>query len=192
MDETHALPTEKAAKIALRTQQLIAYETGATNVIDPLAGSWYLEDLTDQMEDQAEAYFRKIKDLGGVIPAIEAGFFQREIARAAYEYQKAVEKKQRIIVGVNGFVDENEELDIPLLEISEEVGIRQRKKLSNLREQRDESAVERALARVREACKASDNLLYPVIEAAKVYATLGEIVAAMKMELGTWTEDSIF
>ena len=192
MDETHALPTEKAAKIALRTQQLIAYETGATNVIDPLAGSYYLEEFTDRMEDQAEAYFRKIEDLGGVIPAIEAGFFQREIAQAAYDYQKAVEKKQRIIVGVNDFVDENEELEIPLLEISEEVGIRQQEKISNLREQRDEATVEKALARVRAACKTSDNLLYPVIEAAKVYATLGEIVAAMKLELGTWTEDSIF
>ncbi|MFC1618707.1 methylmalonyl-CoA mutase [Candidatus Neomarinimicrobiota bacterium] len=192
LDETLALPTEKAAKIALRTQQLIAYETGVTNVIDPLAGSWFMEQLTDQMEEQAEAYFRKIDDLGGVIPAIEAGFFQREIAQAAYDYQKAVENKQRIIVGMNEFVDEDEELEIPLLEISEEVGIRQQAKLSNLRERRDDIAVERALLRVREACKTSENILYPVIEAAKAYATLGEIVEAMKLEMGTWMEDSVF
>jgi methylmalonyl-CoA mutase N-terminal domain/subunit len=192
LDETLALPTEKAAKIALRTQQLIAYETGVTNVIDPLAGSWFVEQLTDQMEEQAEAYFRKIDDLGGVIPAIEAGFFQREIAQAAYDYQKAVENKRRVIVGMNKFVDEDEELEIPLLEISEEVGIRQQAKLSNLRKRRDEIAVERALLRVREACRTSENILYPVIEAAKAYATLGEIVEAMKLEMGTWMEDSVF
>ena len=192
MDETLALPTEKAAMIALRTQQLIAYETGAANVIDPLAGSWFVESLTDRMEEQAEAYFQKIDELGGVIRAIEAGFFQREIARAAYEYQKAVEAGRRIVVGVNGFVNEDETLDIPVLEISPEVERQQRQKLQVLRARRDTNAVEAALKRVREVCNSSENILYPVIEAARTYATLGEIVAVMKEELGVWAESTAF
>ncbi len=192
MDETIALPTEKAAMIALRTQQLIAYETGAANIIDPLAGSWFVEELTDRMEVQAEEYFRRIDEFGGVIEAIEAGFFQREIARAAYEYQKAVEDKQRIIVGVNEFVNDDETLDIPVLEISAEVERRQCGKLGSLRARRDSDAVEAALKHVRAACQSSENILYPVIEAAQIYATLGEIVAAMREELGVWVEDTVF
>ncbi|MFB0517484.1 MAG: methylmalonyl-CoA mutase [Candidatus Neomarinimicrobiota bacterium] len=192
MDETIALPTEKAAMIALRTQQLIAYETGAANVIDPLAGSWFVEALTDRMEEQGESYFKKIDELGGVIEAIEAGFFQREIAQAAYNYQKALEARQRIIVGVNEFVNEDEVLDIPILEISEEVERWQRQKLQSLRARRDGDTVEAALGHIRETCRSSKNILYPVIEAAKVYATLGEIVAAMKEELGVWMEDTVF
>lgn len=192
MDETIALPTEKAAMIALRTQQIIAYETGAANVIDPLAGSWFVEALTDRMEEQAEAYFQKIEEFGGVIEAIEAGFFQQEIARAAYEYQKAVDDGRRIIVGVNEFVNEDEALDIPILKISAEVERRQRRKLQSLRGRRDNDAVEAALGSVREACHSSENILYPVIEAARGYVTLGEIVAAMKEELGVWVESSVF
>lgn len=192
MDETLALPTEKAAMIALRTQQLIAYETGVANVIDPLAGSWFVESLTDRTEEQAEAYFQKIDELGGVVRAIEAGFFQREIARAAYEYQKTVEAGRRIVVGVNGFVNEDETLDIPVLEISPEVELRQRQKLQVLRVRRDNNAVEAALKRIREVCNSSENILYPVIEAARAYATLGEIVAVMKEELGVWVENTAF
>ncbi|MBA7598776.1 MAG: methylmalonyl-CoA mutase [Calditrichaeota bacterium] len=192
MDETIALPTEKAAMIALRTQQLIAYETGVANVIDPLAGSWFVESMTDRMEEQAEAYFQKIDELGGVIPAIEMGFFQREIARAAYDYQRAVEAKRRIVVGVNEFVNEDEVLDIPVLEISVEVERRQREKLESLRARRNSDVVEAALKRVREVCHSSENILYPVIEAARDYATLGEIVAVMKEELGIWVESTTF
>ncbi|UCH62205.1 MAG: methylmalonyl-CoA mutase family protein [Fidelibacterota bacterium] len=192
MDETIALPTEKAAMIALRTQQLIAYETGVANVIDPLAGSWFVESMTDAMEEQAEAYFQKIDELGGVIPAIEAGFFQREIARAAYDYQRIVETGQRIVVGVNEFVNEAETLDIPILKISAEVEQQQRKKLESLRTRRNSVAVEAALKRVSEVCHSSENILYPVIEAAKAYATLGEIVAVMKEELGIWVESTTF
>ncbi|UCD38233.1 MAG: methylmalonyl-CoA mutase, partial [Fidelibacterota bacterium] len=192
MDETIALPTEKAAMIALRTQQLIAYESGVANVIDPLAGSWFVERLTDKMEEQAEDYFRKIDEIGGVIEAIEVGFMQREIAQAAYDYQRAVESKQRIIVGVNEFVNEGEILDIPVLEISEEVEYRQRQKLQSLRERRDSGEVEAALEHVRQACHSSENILYPVIDAANALATLGEIVAVMKEELGVWMEDTVF
>ncbi len=192
MDETIALPTARAAKIALRTQQLIAYESGAANVIDPLAGSWYLEDLTDRLEQQAEQYFQRVEDLGGVIPAIEQGFFQREIAQAAYQYQQAVDSGRRIIVGVNEFVDEDEELEIPVLEITPEVEERQRKKLAATRAGRDETAVAATLERVRQACHTSDNIMPPVIAAAEAYATLGEIVETMKAELGTWVEETVF
>ena len=186
MDETIALPSEKAAKIALRTQQLIAYETGAANVIDPLAGSWYVEEMTDRMEAKAEAYFEKIDELGGVIPAIEVGFFQREIAQAAYD------EKRRLIVGVNEFIEENEVLDIPVLEISPAAETEQAQKLAALRLRRDDGAVEAALEQVAQACAGTANIMYPVIEAAKAYATLGEIVAAMKIEMGTWVEDTAF
>ncbi len=192
MDETIALPTARAAKIALRTQQLIAYESGTANVIDPLAGSWYLEDLTDRLEQQAEQYFQRVEDFGGVIPAIEQGFFQREIAQAAYQYQLAVDSGRRIIVGVNEFVDQDEELEIPVLEITPEVEERQRKKLAATRAGRDESAVAATLERVRKACHTSDNIMPPVIAAAEAYATLGEIVATMKAELGTWVEETVF
>ena len=192
MDETIALPTAKAAKIALRTQQLIAYESGAANVIDPLAGSWYLEDLTNRLEQQAEDYFQRVEDLGGVIPAIEQGFFQREIAQAAYQYQQAVDSGRRIIVGVNEFVDQDEDLNIPVLEITPEVEQRQRKKLAATRAGRDNKAVAATLERVREACKSSDNIMPPVIAAAEAYATLGEIVETMKAELGTWVEETVF
>ena len=192
MDETIALPTARAAKIALRTQQLIAYESGTANVIDPLAGSWYLEDLTDRLEQQAEQYFQRVEDFGGVIPAIEQGFFQREIAQAAYQYQLAVDSGRRIIVGVNEFVDQDEELEIPVLEITPEVEERQRKKLAATRAGRDESAVAATLERVRKACHTSDNIMPPVIAAAEAYVTLGEIVATMKAELGTWVEETVF
>ncbi|MEE9465941.1 MAG: methylmalonyl-CoA mutase family protein [Candidatus Neomarinimicrobiota bacterium] len=192
MDETIALPTARAAKIALRTQQLIAYETGVANVIDPLAGSWFLEDLTDRMEQQAEQYFERVEEIGGVVPAIEQGFFQREIAQAAYEYQRAVDDRRRIIVGVNEFVDEDEVLEIPVLEISPDVEQRQRDKLAALRHRRDESAVKAALELVGQACRNSENIMYSIITAAEAYATLGEIVETMKVELGTWVEETVF
>ncbi|MCH8327283.1 MAG: methylmalonyl-CoA mutase family protein [Candidatus Marinimicrobia bacterium] len=192
MDETVGLPTEKAATIALRTQQLIAYETGAANVIDPLAGSWLVEELTDRMEAQAEEYFRQIEGLGGVIPAIEAGYFQREIAQAAYDYQRAVDTGQRIIVGVNEFVHENEELEIPILEISPEAETRQRKKLDALRSRRDNGAVEKALSALKEASQTQINIMPATIVAAQAYATLGEIAETLKQVYGTWIEEAAF
>ena len=192
MDETLALPSEKAAEIALRTQQLIAFETGVANVVDPLGGSWFVEELTDQIERKAEDYLKDIERIGGVIPAIEQGYFQREIARAASEYQSKVDEKRRIVVGVNEFVKNEEELDIPILEIGTGVGETQKNKLAQLRNQRDESHVQASLNRIQECCKSDDNLIVPTIEAAKAYATLGEIVVAVKSEFGEWQEVSVF
>ncbi|MBL50628.1 MAG: methylmalonyl-CoA mutase [Candidatus Marinimicrobia bacterium] len=192
MDETLALPTEKAAEIALRTQQLIAYETGVANVVDPLGGSWFIEELTDKIEAKAEEYFIEIENLGGVICAIEQGYFQREIARAASDYQSKVDEKKRIVVGVNKFVNESEEFEIPILKIGGEAGEGQRKKLIDLKNSRDESLAQDTLFAIGEACKNGNNLMPPIIEAAKAYVTLGEIVIAMKTEFGEWQESAVF
>ncbi|MCH8011136.1 MAG: methylmalonyl-CoA mutase family protein [Candidatus Marinimicrobia bacterium] len=191
MDETLALPSEKAAEIALRTQQLIAFESGVTNVVDPLGGSWYVESLTDKIEEEAEAYFDKVEKMGGVINAIEKGFFQREIARAAFEYEKKVNNKQRIVVGVNEFIKDNEELDIPILEIGKEAEQDQVTKLSELRKVRDSESVKKTLNRVETACRNNENVVPPIVEAAKANATLGEIVGVMKKVFGEWQENPV-
>jgi len=192
MDETLALPTEKAAEIALRTQQLIAFETGVANVVDPLGGSYFIEELTDKIELQAEQYFTEIENLGGVIPAIEQGYFQREIARSASDYQFKLDSHQRIMVGVNKFVKEDEEIDIPILEIGSEAGTGQRKKLADMKKSRDESNAQAMLVEIQEACKNGNNLMPPIIKAAKAYVTMGEIVIAMKAEFGEWQESAVF
>ena len=192
MDETLALPSRKAAEIALRTQQLIAFETGAANVADPLGGSWFVEELTDKLEKEAEKYFHTIEEMGGVIPAIEKGFFQREIAYAASEYQRKVDSKQRIVVGVNEFVKDDEKIEIPILEIGDEVGQRQVEALNKLRTERDEDAVQQALSNIQEACINGTNLMKPIVNAAKAYATMGEIVISLKAEFGEWQEAAVF
>ncbi len=192
MDETLALPSRKAAEIALRTQQLIAFETGAANVADPLGGSWFVEELTDKLEKEAEKYFYTIEEMGGVIPAIEKGFFQREIAYAASEYQRKVDSKQRIVVGVNEFVKDDEKIEIPILEIGDEVGHRQVEALNKLRTERDEDAVQQALSNIQEACINGTNLMKPIVDAAKAYATMGEIVISLKAEFGEWQEAAVF
>ena len=192
MDETLALPSEKAAEIALRTQQLIAFETGAANVVDPLGGSWFIEELTNKLEKEAEDYFDKIDGMGGVIPAIEKGYFQREIAYAASEYQRKVDAKRRIVVGVNKFVKENEEIEIPLLKISDDVGETQVEALNKIRSERDEVAVQQALSNIQEACISKTNLMEPIIVAVKAYATMGEIVISLKAEFGEWQEAAVF
>ena len=192
MDETLALPTEKAAEIALRTQQLIAFETGVANVADPLGGSWFVESLTDKMEAEAEIYFTEIENLGGVIPAIEKGYFQREIARAASDYQQKIDDKQLIHVGVNAFEKQDEEIEIPLLEIGDAAENQQKEALNQLRAVRDDNAVQQAFSRIQEACANGENIMPPIIEAAKVYATMGEIIIAMKAEFGEWQEVAIF
>ena len=143
MDETLALPSDKAVKIALRTQQIIAYETGVPNVVDPLGGSFYLESLTDKMEKEAEEYFLKIDSLGGVIPALENGFFQREIAESAYRYQQELDRKEKIIVGINDFVEEEEKIEIPILKISKEVEKEQIKNLIDIRNSRNNEDVKK-------------------------------------------------
>ena len=192
MDETLALPSEKAAEIALRTQQLIAFETGVANVTDPLGGSWYVEELTNQIEAKAEKYFQEIEDLGGVIPAIEKGYFQREIAQAASDYQQKIDKKEFIHVGVNDFVQENEEIEIPILEISSDVEKLQKDSLTQLRSVRDDNSVQLALKTISKACKNGDNIMLPIIDASKKLATMGEIVGAMKKEFGEWQETAVF
>ncbi len=191
MDETLALPSEKAAEIALRTQQLIAFETGVVNVIDPLGGSWYVEKLTDRMEEKAEAYFKQIDDMGGVIPAIEQGFLQREIAEAASAYQKRVDEKKRIVVGVNEFVKKNEQIEIPILEIGEDVEKTQVSKLNKLKSFRDNRHTSRCLNDLTNAARTGDNVMPFLVKAAKSYATLGEMVNAMKRVYGEWTESEV-
>ena len=192
MDETLALPSEKAAEIALRTQQIIAFETGVSNVVDPLGGSWYLEKLTDEIEEESESYFKEIENIGGVIPAIEQGYFQTEIARSASEYQEKVDKNKRIVVGVNDFVKDNEEIDIPILEISSKSANNQIESLEKLKNSRDELALQNSLNEVAIACKNNLNLVEPIIRAAKHYATIGEIVQKMKGEFGEWQESAVF
>ena len=164
MDETLALPSERAVKIALRTQQIIAHETGVTNTIDPLAGSYFVESLTDRMEQEAEAHFEKIDSLGGVIPAIEAGFFQREIAEAAYRYQKELDHKEKIIVGVNEYIEEQGNIEIPLLLISPEVEVKQKKRLSEVRASRDQQKVLETLDALRRAGEDGSNLMPRLID----------------------------
>ena len=187
MDEALALPSEKAVRIALRTQQIIAHETEVTNTIDPLGGSFYVEALTNRMEEEANEYFRRIDALGGVIPAIEKGFFQQEIADAAFRYQLEVDAKRRIIVGVNEYVEE-EPLEIPLLEMDPQGYERQVARLREVRRTRDNREVMRTLNEVREAARNGKNLMYPILDAVAAYATLGEIMGVLREEFGEWEE----
>ena len=192
MDETLALPSEKAVKIALRTQQLIAYETGVTNTVDPLGGSYFVEALTDKMEAQANTIFDEIDAIGGVIPAIEMGYFQKNISDAAYRYQKEVERKEKFIVGVNEFVEENEKIEIPLLTISPEVERIQREQLSNLKQSRNHKDVEKALEEIQLAAKENRNLMPVLLDAAEKYVTLGEMVHELREVFGTYQETAVF
>ena len=191
MDETLALPSEKSAEIALRTQQLIAYETGVPNVVDPLGGGWFIESLTDRMEVSAEKYFLQIDELGGVIPAIEQGFFQGEIAKASSEYQEKVDQKQRIVVGVNEFVKKGEKIEIPILKLGKESEVNQTKAIEELRKKRNNQKVNDALEDIRDACSSDRNIMEPIIHAAKAYTTLGEIVQEMKDVFGEWQETTV-
>lgn len=192
MDEVLALPTEKSVEIALRTQQVIAYETGVGSTIDPLAGSYYVEAMTDKMEAEAEKYFQVIDEHGGVIPAIEAGYFQREIGTAAYEIAKKYDQKKRIIVGVNAFQRENENIDIPVLKIDHQVELDQVAKVKLLRESRDTGKAKEALNNLTMACKDGANVMPPLLGAVRNSATLGEMVEAMKEVYGTYTETPVF
>ncbi len=187
LDEVLALPTEKNVQIALRTQQVLAYETGVTNVIDPLGGSYFVERLTTELEDQAEEYFRRIDELGGVIPAIHAGFFQREIADASYRYQREVENGERIIVGVNEFVVE-EEQQISLLKIDREMELEQCRRVQAFRANRDGAAVESALAAFKRAAGTDENLMPHYLNCVKSKATLGEISEALVPIFGRYRE----
>ncbi|MEJ2721447.1 MAG: methylmalonyl-CoA mutase family protein, partial [bacterium] len=189
---TLALPTAKAARIALRTQQLIAHETGVINTVDPLAGSYFVEAQTRKMEEQAEEYFRRIDELGGVIKAIEAGFYAREIGRAAYEYQKAVERERKVIVGVNRFFEGNEETDIPILYIDEQVERDQVASLKRLREARDNGAVAQKLDALKAAAAGTENVLPHLLDCAKAGATKGEMTDVFKGVFGEYREPAYF
>jgi methylmalonyl-CoA mutase N-terminal domain/subunit len=190
-DEALCLPTEKAVKIALRTQQIIAYESGVADTVDPLAGSYYVEWLTNKMEEEAEAYFQQIEEFGGVIPAIKANFFQKEIANASYKYQQEIEKQERIIVGVND-LKLREPCSTPILKIDEKVAQEQIDNLYKLINERDSEKLQQKLSNLKEAAKGSENLMPYIIEAVREYASIGEIISTLKEVFGTYEEDSIF
>jgi methylmalonyl-CoA mutase N-terminal domain/subunit len=191
-DEALALPTEHAVKIALRTQQVLAHETGVASTIDPLGGSYYLEDLTTRLEAEAYDYFERIHELGGVIPAIKENFFQREIAEASYRFQGEVEGGRRVIVGVNRYVDADER-EIELLKIDEALERQQAERVMALRGRRDSAQVERALARLKqEAAAENRNLMPAIVDASKAYATLGEMCDALREVWGVWRETPVF
>ncbi|MBI5021057.1 MAG: methylmalonyl-CoA mutase family protein [Ignavibacteriales bacterium] len=192
MDETLALPSEKAVKIALRTQQIIAHEIGVTNTIDPLAGSYFVEALTTRMEKEAEVYFEKIDSMGGVIQAIEAGFFQKEIAESAYRYQQDLDIKEKIIVGVNDYIEENEKIDIPILNIPPEVEIKQRERIAQVRASRDNQKVADELKLLQQAATDGTNLIPRLIECTKSYVTLGEMCNALAEVFGVYEEPAVF
>jgi methylmalonyl-CoA mutase, N-terminal domain len=191
MDEVLALPTEKAVKIALRTQQVIASESGVANTIDPLAGSYFVEELTNRLEQEAEAYFEKIDQLGGVLAAIDCGFFQQEIADAAYIYQRAVDSGERVVVGVNRY-NSGEQQQVELLKIDPAVEEKQVERLSWLKSRRDNEAVAISLKRLRERAAGPDNIIPLILDAVRVYATEGEIVATLKEVFGEYKEKPLF
>jgi methylmalonyl-CoA mutase N-terminal domain/subunit len=191
-DEALALPTQDAVRLALRTQQVIAHETGVVNTIDPLGGSWHLEDLTNRLEAEAYDYFDRIAKLGGVIAAIKENFFQREIAEASFRYQREVEAEQRVVVGVNRYeLEEERQLDI--LRIDPALERKQIERLRAMRGQRDSPAVERSLARLKEASLREDVSLMPlIVDAARAYVTMGEMCDALRETWGVWRETPVF
>lgn len=187
MDEALALPSEHAATIALRTQQILAEESGVTNTVDPLGGSYFVEAMTNRIQLLAEDYFKRIDELGGVLPAIEAGFFQREISDAAFRYQREIDRDERQIVGVNAYNDQAP-LQIPILEMNPDGYRRQVEQLQQLRQNRDSGAVGQALDALRIACEGSQNTMPHILRAVRAYATLSEIVGVMKAVFGTYEE----
>ena len=190
-DEALCLPTEKAVKIALRTQQIIAHESGVTDTVDPLAGSYYVEWLTNKMEEEAEDYFDQINELGGVIPAIKANFFQKEIANASYKYQQEIESREKIIVAVNQF-QQKEPCTVPLLKIEEGVAKQQEEELKKLKQERENEKVTEKLKNLKEAAQGTENLMPYIMDAIRAYASIGEIINTLKEIFGEYHEDSIF
>ena len=192
MDETLALPTEEAVQVALRTQQILAYETGVAHVMDPLGGSYYVESLTDSLERDAESLFVQIEEQGGVVRALEEGWFQRKIAEAASRHQWEIEQRRRLVVGVNEFTAENEEITIPLLKVGQEAEREQRARMAAMRASRDNAAVTANLESLRTAARGSQNLVPFILECARSYATLYEIRAALEDVFGTYREPVFF
>lgn len=191
MDEALALPSEHAVTIALRTQQIIAHETGAANTIDPLGGSYFVEKLTNDMEAEVYEYFRRIEEFGGVLPAIEAGYIQQEIADSAFRHAREMDRKERIIVGVNEYADPDAELRIPILEMDPQGYERQVNRLKQLRETRDNERVRQTLENLRQACLGSENTMPYLIECARAYATLQETMDVMREVFGIYHEREI-
>ena len=191
LDEAYALPSEKAARIAVRTQQIIAHETGVTDTVDPLGGSYYVESLTNRLEEEAEAYFKKIDSYGGMVGAIEAGFPQREIMAAANRYQSEIENRERIITGVNDFVAP-EDRDLETLRIDPRIEKEQRSRLDAVRRRRDGPAVRHALEDLGTVLRNGENVMPPVLAAVKAYATLGEIVGVMQEVHGLYEEPVVY
>jgi len=190
-DEALALPTEEAARLALRTQQVIAHETGVVNTIDPLGGSYFVEAMTDRIEDAAYAYFAKIDELGGMVEAIKQNYPQREIADAAFTQQEEIDRHQRIVVGVNRY-QQPEEQQLEILRIPPELERKQIGRVQAVRAGRDSAAVEAALGVLREAAAADRNLMDPLLDAARAHATEGEIVQSLQQVFGTYTETPVF
>jgi len=191
-DEALALPTEHAVKLALRTQQVIAHETGVTNTIDPLGGSFYLEDLTNRLEAEAYDYFGRIRELGGVVAAIKDNFFQREIAEASFRFQSEVESGQRVIVGVNRYEDPDER-ELEILKIDAALESKQVERVQALRERRDSGVVEEALKRLeRDAAQPDANLMPAIIDASRAYVTMGEMCETLRSVWGVWRETPVF
>jgi methylmalonyl-CoA mutase N-terminal domain/subunit len=189
LDEAWALPTEFAATLALRTQQIIANESGVTNTADPLGGSYFVESLTNEVEGGAREYIRKIDAMGGMVAAIERSYPQREIAEASYRYQQAVDRKEKIIVGVNEYVSEEKPLEV--LQIDESVAGRQQERLRRLRAERSGEEVRRRLDNLKRAAEGTENLMPYLYEAVKAYATLGEICDSLRAVFGAYEEVAI-
>lgn len=192
MDETLALPTEQAVQVALRTQQVLAYETGVPNVADPLGGSYYVEALTDKLDNEAEALFEKIAEAGGVVRGLETGWLQRQISESSSRQQWEIEQHRRTIVGVNDFVTDEGELTIPLLKVSAEAEREQRARMAEMRASRDDAMVESRLSALREAAKTDTNLMPFILDCARAYCTLYEIRAAMETVFGAYREPVFF
>jgi methylmalonyl-CoA mutase N-terminal domain/subunit len=186
-DEALGLPTEEAALLALRTQQIIAHESGVRNTADPLGGSYFIESLTSEIERRAEEYLDRIDAIGGMLRAIETGFVQKEIQKAAFEYQKAVERGEQIVVGVNRFTQDETE-HYPVLRVDPALEAEQVERLRQLRKERDAARVEAALHRVEETARGTENLLPPILDAVEAYATVGEISDAMRRVFGEYKE----
>ena len=192
MDETLALPTEKAVRIALRTQQILAYESGVTNTIDPLAGSYFVETLTDELEREALALFDEIDGMGGVVPGIENGWFQQAIAQSAMRQQVEVEAEERVVVGVNQFTEGSGPIEIDTLRIDGDVEQRQRQRMAELRSRRDDGQVQATLAALTEACRGHENLVPRIMDCARAYCTLYETRHAMETVFGSYKEPVFF
>jgi methylmalonyl-CoA mutase, N-terminal domain len=191
LDETYALPTEDAVTLALRTQQIIAHESGVDRVVDPLGGSYYVEYLTDEMERQALEYIHRIDEMGGIIRAVEEGYPQKEIGESAYRFQREVEEEKRLIVGVNAF-ESDQQGSVEILKIDDQVAESQIARLRKVKAERDPRAVERALGKVEAAARGTDNLMPPVLEAVKAYATLGEVSDVFRKVWGQYREGGAF